>query len=123
MPSYRLRRLSSSAFLNFRSVSSFSVFACSALSSLSSRFRSAARWAAPCSASLIFLSSSSIWLWTSPTLFLRVACSTAFSFSRSTTWNSRWTCFQGRKWSAMIIQMIDSVIAIDEIAKMICSVG
>ena len=38
-------------------------------------------------------------------------------------WNSRWTCFQGRRWSAMIIQTIDSSIAIEEIAKTTCSVG
>jgi len=70
MPSYRLRRLSSSAFLNFRSVSSFSVLARSVLSSLSSRLRSAARWAAPSLASSIFRSSSLIWFSTSPFLLL-----------------------------------------------------
>jgi hypothetical protein len=38
-------------------------------------------------------------------------------------WKSRWTCFQGRRWSAMIIQTMASVIAIEVIAKTTCKVG
>ena len=36
------------------------------------------------------------------------SCSAASSLSRLDSWNSRWTCFQGRRWSAMIIQTIES---------------
>ena len=58
-------------------------------------------------------------------LLLRPAspASDALSFSRSTSWNSRWTSFQGRKWSATTIQTVASSIAIEVIAKTRCRIG
>jgi hypothetical protein len=52
-----------------------------------------------------------------------LAASEALSLASSMRWKSRWTCFQGRRWSAMIIQTMASVIAIEVIAKTTCKVG